>query len=271
MSPMPIPSRTGRCVSVYNRSARQQNTDTLIEAHLPQVKWIAERIAARLPATVLLEDLISAGVIGLLDAVDKFDPARGVLFKTYAEVRIRGAILDSLRHLDWAPRSIRRQSREIESIYARLEATHGRPAEEEEVAAAMGVPLNEFQVLLGTIRSLTLTDFGDDDDPEDSHLAISRIPDDPAHSPLVVYEQTERKERLAQAIDNLPERERQVVALYYLEELTLKEIGAVLGITESRVCQIHTQAILHLRTTLNQTKDDPSGSRPVRPRGCQLR
>jgi RNA polymerase sigma factor for flagellar operon FliA len=122
------------------------------------------------------------------------------------------------------------------------------------------VPLNEFQVLLGTIRSLTITDFGDDDESETGQKAIQQIPDDPSRSPLACYEQTELQEHLARSLDQLPERERNVIALYYLEELTLKEIGAVLGITESRVCQIHTQAIIHLRTLLNPKKGEPTAS-----------
>jgi RNA polymerase sigma factor for flagellar operon FliA len=224
--------------------------NALVEAHLPQVKFIAERMAAKLPPSVDRDDLIGAGVLGLLDAVDKFDPARGVQFKTYAEMRVRGAMLDSLRLLDWAPRSMRHRAREIEAAYHRIEQERGRAAEEGEVAEALGLSVLEFQTLLGELRGLTLLGLeGDDDDDE---FPVPQIPDDPERGPLALYERTESRDRLIGAIDRLPERERQVVALYYLEELTMKEIGSVLGVTESRVSQLHTQAILRLRAGLNR-------------------
>lgn len=222
--------------------------DALIEAHLPQVKFIAERLAAKLPPSVDRDDLIGAGVLGLLDAVDKYDPARGVMFKTYAEMRVRGAMLDSLRGLDWAPRSIRRRAREVEAVYRELERAKGRAAEEEEVRAALGLSVTEFHALLQALRGLTVVGFDPDDD--DDGAGIRQVPDDPVNDPLSRYEATEARDRLAAAIARLPERERQVVALYYVEELTMKETGAVLGVTESRVSQLHTQAMLRLRGAL---------------------
>lgn len=225
--------------------------DALIESQLPQIKYIADRIAVRLPFNIDKDDLISAGVLGLLDAVEKFDPSRGVQFKTYAELRIRGAILDSLRDLDWVPRSVRHRAREVDSTYARLEQQLGRPATEEEAALALGISLKEFQTLLGELRWLTIMGLDRDDEDQPAR----QIPDDLQHLPSAEYERTELRERLAEAIDRLPERERQVVALYYLEELTMKEIGEVLGITESRVSQVHTQAMLHLRATMAVFED----------------
>lgn len=231
----------------------ESERDSLVESHLPLVKFIADRMAMKLPASVDRDDLISAGMIGLLDAVDKYDSSRGVMFKTYAEMRVRGAMLDSLRDLDWAPRSMRRRAREVEAAYLQIEQNYNRPAKEEEVASLLGLSMQEFHRLLGDLRGLTVTglDYEDDDD------AVTRsrqIPIDPSQTPLAQYEQTEISERLIAAIDRLPERERQVMALYYVEELNMKEVGAVLGITESRVSQVHTQAIVRLRAALSPLK-----------------
>jgi RNA polymerase sigma factor for flagellar operon FliA len=231
------------------RAAALADRNALVEAHLPQVKYIAERLAARLPASVDREDLIGAGVLGLLDAVDKYDPARGVLFKTYAEMRVRGAMLDSLRDLDWAPRSMRQRAREVEAVAREIEQEHGRAAEEEEVAAGLGLTVSEFHHLLNELRGLTITGL-DSDDEDEASLQARQIHDDPARTPLALYERAEVRDQLAQAIKHLPERERQVVALYYIEELSMKEVGAVLGVTESRVSQIHTQAVVRLRAEL---------------------
>jgi RNA polymerase sigma factor FliA len=230
-----------------DESVRKRRED-LIESHLPQVKFIAERLAAKLPPWVDLDDLIGAGMLGLLDAVDKYDPLKGVMFKTYAEMRVRGAMLDSLRDLDWAPRSLRRRAREVEAAYLRLEQSRGY-ATEEDVAAALGLSMPEFQNLLGELRGLTITglDLGEED--EDGQT-LKYLPQDSAHSPLAIFERAEVREFITTAVERLPQRERQVVSLYYVEELTMKEIGATLGVTESRVSQIHTQAVLRLRAWL---------------------
>lgn len=223
--------------------------DALVEAHLPLVKFVAERIAARLPHNVDREDLIGAGLIGLIEAADKYDPSRGVQFKSYAEWRVRGAIFDSLRDLDTAPRSARQRAREVQAAYSKIEQEQGRPATEEEVAEALGMSLLEFQSVLSDLRWLTVARL--DDETEDGSGSLAdRVQADPELIPSAIYERTEQREILAAAVDLLPPRERQVVALYYVEELTMKEIGAVLGVTESRVCQIHTQAVLHLRIAL---------------------
>jgi RNA polymerase sigma factor for flagellar operon FliA len=158
-------------------------------------------------------------------------------------------MLDSLRGMDWAPRSVRRRAREVEAAYRDLERAHGRAAEEEEVCAALGLSVTEFQALLHELRGLTVVGFDSEDDEDGT--SVQQIPDDPERSPLQRYEATEARHRLAAAIDRLPERERQVVALYYIEELTMKETGAALGVTESRVSQLHTQAVLRLRAALS--------------------
>lgn len=229
-------------------SNSQLDRDSLTEAHMQLVKFTADRLAAKLPPMVDRDDLIGAGMIGLLDAVDKFDPARGVLFKTYAEMRVRGAMLDSLRTLDWAPRSMRRQGRAITTAYAELEQTLNRPAREEEVATKMGIPLAELRRIMNDLNGLSITALDQSDD--DQGTAATRVAIDPAQTPLALYERSELRESLARAIDALPKRDREVVALYYLEELSMKEIGSVLGVTESRVSQIHSQAVLRLRSAL---------------------
>jgi RNA polymerase sigma factor for flagellar operon FliA len=233
----------------------RQDREALIEDHLPQVRFMAERIAAKLPRWVELDDLIGAGMLGLLDAVDKFDPSRGVKFKTYAELRIRGAILDSLRDVDWAPRSLRRRAREVEAAYAQLEAMTGS-ATDEQVASFLNLSLAEFHQLLQDLRSLTITNLDSDEDDDNRPLLSQNIGHH--NTPGTNYETTEIRQNLVQAIDRLPQRQREVVALYYVEELTMKEVGAALGVTESRVSQIHTQAVLKLRSSLHSLRPQPA-------------
>jgi RNA polymerase sigma factor for flagellar operon FliA len=225
--------------------------EALIKAHFSQVKFIAERLASKLPPSVECDDLIGAGMLGLLDAVEKFDPSRGVMFKSYAEMRVRGAMLDSLRDLDWAPRSLRRRSREVEEAYVKIEQERGRPATEEEVAAHLQLSIREFQALLSDLRGLNVCGLEVENDDDDSRH-VRQFPDSPARSPHALFESTEKRERLVAEIDRLSQRERQIIALYYVEELTMKEIGMAVGVTESRVSQIHTQAILRLRGALSR-------------------
>jgi RNA polymerase sigma factor FliA len=240
----PTTSRRGSCAAL---SVDERNA--LVESHLPQVRFIADRLAAKLPPSVEREDLIGAGILGLIDAASKFDPARGVLFKTYAEMRVRGAMLDSLRDLDWVPRSMRRRSREVEATYSRLQNEFGRAAHDDEVAASLGLEIGKFQHLVGELSGLMVTSFGEMES-DGRAPAINNVPDSPELTPLALYERSEASARLAEAITCLPERERHVLSLYYVEELTMKEIGAVLGVTESRVSQIRTQAIQRLRAAL---------------------
>src|SRR2546421_3296942 len=224
--------------------------DTLITETLPLIKHIAHRVATRLPANIEMRDLINAGVIGLLDAVEKFEPERNVKFKTYAEVRIRGAILDSLRNLDWAPRSLRKKSKDLEKTYSDLSQKLGRPASDEEVSEAMGENIEDYHALVDQLHGLTIGSFENLSDSEDSENYINYYPDDGSNDPYAKFETSELTTLLAEAIEELPEKERLVLSLYYYEEFTMKEIGALLGVNESRVSQLHTKATLRLRGRL---------------------
>lgn len=220
--------------------------EALIEAHLPQVRFYAERLAATLPPSVERDDLIGAGTLGLLEACARFDPARGVLFKTYAAMRVRGAMLDSLRDLDWAPRSLRRRARAVEEAHVRIGHERGRHATQGEVAAEIGLSVQDFQLLLGELCGLQVTGLEVENDDE-AGQPLRPMPCALSINPIFLFEVNEQRAQLEALIDRLPERARQVVALYYLEELTMKEIGVALGVTESRVSQIHTQAVRRLR------------------------
>ena len=233
--------------------------DELILEHMPQIKYIAHRISAKLPSHVELNDLISAGVLGLLDAVEKFDPTRGVKFKTYAELRVKGAILDSLRNLDWAPRSLRKRSKDLEKVYKELEQRLGRPAADKEVCDELGISLEEFYELVDQIKGLNLGSFHEmasQEDDRNSEPLIKYIPDAPQMDPYFVFHKSEIRNLIGKAIDALPKKERLVVSLYYFDQLTMKEIGKVLGVNESRVSQLHTKAMLRLRTKLRKIKGD---------------
>jgi RNA polymerase sigma factor for flagellar operon FliA len=235
--------------------ASSPDRDELILEHLPQIKYIAQRISTKLPSHVELNDLVSAGILGLLDAIEKFDPNRGVKFKTYAELRIKGAILDSLRNLDWAPRSLRKKSKDLERVYRELEQRLGRPATEKEVCEAMEISLDEFYELVDQIKGLNLGSFqemsGKDED-KNSEPLVKYVPDAPQLDPFFVFHKSEIQGIMSTAIDTLPKKERLVVSLYYYDELTMKEIGKVLGVNESRVSQLHTKAMLRLRTKLRK-------------------
>jgi len=228
----------------------QRTRDELIEEYAPLVKYIAERLSARLPSSIEVEDLINTGVLGLIDAIDKFVTERGVKFKTYAEFRIRGAMLDYLRRQDWAPRSMRRKEKELSTVFRQLEQRLQRPASHEEVAAEMGVSMEEFNSLLYKARGLSLLSLNrprsDEGDEEVKELG-DFIPDEPENSPFELLKKQEVRDLLADQIDTLPEKERMVVSLYYFNELTMKEVGHILGVTESRVSQLHSSAILRLR------------------------
>lgn len=228
-------------VAAYTANERE----ALITAHLGKVRYIADRMAAKLPPSVERDDLYSAGVIGLIDAVERFDASRGIAFTTFAEMRVRGAILDNLRSLDWASRSARRRARDIQKAFAEVEQELGRAATEEEVAEKMLIPVAELRENLQEIRGLTLENLDDRD--ETTGLSLAETISDGKRTALDEMESDEQRRLLAKAIDKLPARERQVIALYYVEELTMKEIGEVLSVTESRVSQLRTQAIVRLR------------------------
>lgn len=243
-----------------NEPQREQ----LLLDHLPQVQYIARRIHDRLPPQVLLEDLVHAGILGLMDAVRKYDPSKNVQLKHYAEFRIRGAILDSLRQVDWSPRALRRQARRLEQAVLDCKARLGRDPTEPEIAAELQITLESLQHLLGDLRGLDIGSLqADANDPNGDELAAQNRPaadqEDPYHQTL----RSEMSGLLEKAIGELPSRERQVLALYHFEELTMKEVGAVLGIGESRVSQIHTAAVIRLRVRLRELIG--SGSKSPRP------
>jgi RNA polymerase sigma factor FliA len=228
--------------------------DELITDCLPLVKFIAHRISARLPAHVEVDDLIHSGILGLMDAVKKFEPDRNVKFKTYAEQRIRGAILDGLRDLDWVPRSLRRKKKDIETAYRELEQRRGRAATDEEVAAHLGMPLEELQRSLDDLKGVTLGTFLDAGENGEGENLISFVPDPDGENPHILLQTREVRTILKNAVEKLPAKERVVVELYYYDELTMKEIGAVLNITESRVSQLHTKSMLRLRGKLRERR-----------------
>jgi RNA polymerase sigma factor for flagellar operon FliA len=227
--------------------------DQLIEEHYPLVTYLASRLSSKLPPSIDVDDLVGAGVLGLIDAADKFDPARGVRFRTYAERRIRGAILDHLRSLDWAPRSLRRRAREIEGAYGTLEREHGRAVSESEVAAFLHMELAELQDLafeISAVQVSSLTAADADDEFQGSRDLLDLVADTSDAGPFAACVRSEVRARLAQAIDRLRYKERLVISFYYVEELTMKEIGSILGVNESRVSQLHTRAIQRLRASL---------------------
>jgi RNA polymerase sigma factor for flagellar operon FliA len=237
----------------YKRDGDEQARDGLVVAYAPLVKFIAGRMAAGLPAHVDEGDLVSYGLIGLISAIERYEPQRQIKFETFAVARIKGAIIDELRSLDWVPRSVRSRAREVERVHAKLEAELQRTPTEEEMAAEMEMDVEEFRnVLLEIANSsvLALDDLWSFADPDGSgQLTMLDTLEDPnAADPEVEARAAEVKDRLADAIEALPERERLVIALYYYENLTLREIGEVLGVTESRVSQLHTKAVLALRS-----------------------
>lgn len=238
----------------YRKIDTRQKED-LILRFAPLIKLIVNRIALRLPPHVDSEDLINSGVIGLMDAIEKYDPMRGTSFKTYAEFRIKGAILDELRTLDWFPRSIRQKVNRLESAYADLERQLGRAASDEEVAGALNIDLEEYYEILAQASAVSLVslyDMGREDGEERSFLECIASGEE---GPAAALECQEVYETVGKAIERLPEKERLVISLYYYDEMTMKEIGRVLNLTESRVSQIHTKAVLRLRAKLRTLGD----------------
>jgi len=223
--------------------------DELVVSHLPLVKFIVDRIASSLPPHLDRDDLRSAAVIGLISAAERFDPSRGVQFKTFAEQRIRGTIMDELRAQDWLTRSLRDKFKRLEREFSQLEQRLGRNPSSDEVAQAMGLELKDYFRLLEEIHLLSFVSLDDawhDEDGAPFGL-LDVLEDKGVESPQNQLIARQTVERLAEAIDNLPEKERIVITLYYYEELNLKEIGAVLDLTESRISQLHSQAIIRLR------------------------
>jgi RNA polymerase sigma factor for flagellar operon FliA len=227
----------------WTPAARVQGSrerEELLLAHTSLVKYLAHRIGSRLAGPIDFDDLVGDGLLGLMEAVDRFDPSHAVRFKTYAESRIRGAILDGIRSRDWAPRSLRRAARRLETAITAVERRTRDVASEEEIAEELGIGLDELQDLYVQARGVRLGSLPGADEE-------GRDPADPGEDPLDHVEEIERRKLLAEEIEGLPEREKMVLSLYYERGLTLKEIGAVLSVTESRVCQIHTRAVARLR------------------------
>lgn len=243
-----IPS--GYLAPVGNSSGLTPEQENILLEHLPVVRFLARRIHERLPQHVDMEDLVSAGVLGLMDAFAKFNPDKKVQFRSYAQFRIRGAIIDSLRTLDWSPRELRRKGRAVEEAIRILTARLGRPPGEAEVASELELSLEGYQQLLGELKGLEIGTLHMERSEDSGEEELAYIPGRPEEDPLFRCLRGELVEKLAEAIDHLPDRERLVMTLYYYEEMTMREIGLALGVVESRISQVHASAVAHLRVAL---------------------
>jgi RNA polymerase sigma factor FliA len=243
----------------YKSTGSERAREQLVVAYSPLVKYVAGRMSSGLPAHVEESDLISYGLIGLINAIERFDLEREIKFETYAITRIKGSIIDELRALDWVPRSVRARAREIERTHAKLEHRLHRTPTDEELAREMGLSDEEFQEALLKISNSTVVALDElwavSDAPGDQVSLLDTIPDHDAPDPEDAIDASELKDRLAEAISSLPDREKIVITLYYYENLTLREIGEVLGVTESRISQMHTKAVLRMKSHLQD--DNP--------------
>jgi RNA polymerase sigma factor for flagellar operon FliA len=235
-------------------AGKPSSQDEQVVKYAPLVKRIAYHMMARLPASVEVDDLIQVGLIGLMDAVGRFDGTQGAQFESYATQRIRGAMLDELREADWLPRHVRQKSRQIESAIHRLEQRNGKSPSEQEISAELGMPIDQYQSMLGDVKCSQLLYYEDFSD-EDSASFLERYLVDGSNDPLSVLEDEGFRASLVAAIHSLPERERSMMGMYYEQDMNLKEIGAVLGVSESRVCQLHSQAVARLRAQLKIWKN----------------
>ncbi len=242
----------------YKKEGSQESREKLILNYAPLVKYVAGRVSSGLPPNIEYADLVSYGIFGLIDAIEKYDPERGIKFETYAVARIKGAIIDELRSIDWVPRSVRFKARELERAYTTLENELKRLPSDEEVARHMGISVGELNQLLQQLSFISLVALDElwnvGGDKGDKVSLVDTLEDSRVKDPAKAYEVEEMKRILAEAINRLPEREKIVVSLYYYEALTLREIGEVLGVTESRVCQMHTKAILRLKGRLTSAR-----------------
>jgi RNA polymerase sigma factor for flagellar operon FliA len=239
----------------FKASGDEAQRERLILHYSPLVKYVAGRVGVGLPSNIEQSDLVSYGIFGLIDAIEKFDLSRAIKFETYAISRIKGAIIDELRSLDWIPRSVRGKARDVERAYASLEAKLHRTPTEPEVAAEMGIKLSDLHAIFGQVSYVNVVALDEllsvNGERGDKVSLVDTLEDTKAEDPVRAFESQETKHLLARAINMLPEREKIVVTLYYYEGLTLAEIGQVLGVTESRVCQIHTKAVLQLRSRIS--------------------
>ena len=244
---------------MYN-AAGTLDKDQLVTRYAPLVKRIAYHLMAKLPASVQVEDIIQNGMMGLLDAIGRYEEGLGAQFETYAVQRIRGAMLDGLRENDWLPRSLRREMRRIETAVHSLEQLHGRQPTERELAESLGMTLPDYQKMLQEARGYQLVYFEDFSDEEEDDFLERHIVGEAA-DPLALLEDHDMRTALVNAIDDLPEREKMVMGLYYEEDLNLREIGEVLGVSESRVCQLHSQAIARLRSRISNARPGDGNKR----------
>ncbi len=263
-------TRGGYPPGTKNGGALNSDQEKLLLEHLPIVRFLARRIHERLPQHVDIEDLVSAGVVGLMDAFSKFDPTKQVQFRSYAQFRIRGAILDSLRSLDWSPRELRRKGRAVEEAIRVLTQRLGLAPSEPEVAAEMTLSLKEYQQLLGDLKGLEIGTLHMERNEDSGEEELAYIPGNPEDDPLFRCLKVELKDRLSAAIANLPDRERLVMTLYYYEEMTMREIGLALGVVESRVSQVHASAVIHLRAALKDLSARGAFERGVRDTGAAV-
>jgi len=242
---------------IYRKTHDTSVRDFFVKQYAPLVKYVAGKVAIGMPHNVEFDDLVGFGVFGLFDAIEKYDPAKHVKFKTYAVTRIRGSIFDELRSIDWVPRSVRQKSREVEDTIRSLESRLGRSASDEEIARAMSMDVEDFQSLILKISStsiLSLNDVWYSCEDDDQISIVESIESPTSLNPDTIVEREEIKRVIVEAINELPEKEKKVLILYYYEDLTLKEIGHILGVTESRISQLHTKAIMRLRSKLTNVK-----------------
>jgi len=244
---------------LYKTGGDPQVRERLILHYAPLVKYVAGRVGVGLPQNIEQADLVSYGIFGLIDAIEKFDPERAIKFETYAISRIKGAIIDELRSIDWIPRSIRSKAREVERAYADLEAKLHRTPADREVANELGISLDDLHAIFGQVSFVNVVALDEllsvNGEKGDKVSLVDTLEDHRVEDPVRAFESQETKHLLARAINLLPEREKIVVTLYYYEGLTLAEIGQVLGVTESRICQMHTKAVLQLRAKLADQRD----------------
>lgn len=241
----------------YKKTKSTQLRDKFIRQYMPLVKYVAGKLAVGMPGSVEFDDLVGFGQFGLLDAIEKFDPNKNVKFKTYAVTRIRGAIFDELRQLDWVPRSVRQKSREIEDTIVDLESKLGRTATDAEIAEKMGISENEYQQTIMKISGTSVLSLNDVwySGNDNEHMSIGDSIESPASlNPDVIVEREEIRKIIVEAINELPEKEKMVIVLYYHEDLTFKEIGQVLEVSESRISQLHARANLRLRAKLTNLR-----------------
>jgi RNA polymerase sigma factor FliA len=255
----PDDDSVGRAWVEYKESGTKAAREALILNYSPLVKYVAGRVAVGLPANIEQADLISYGIFGLIDAIEKYEPDRGIKFETYAISRIRGAIIDELRAIDWVPRSVRFKAREVEKAYQALENKNKRPPSDSEIAEEMGVStdeLNNIYTQLSSVSLVALDELMSVEGGQGDRLSlVETLEDTKLAGPVETIEAEEMKSILAEAINRLPEREKIVITLYYYEGLTLAEIGQVLGVTESRICQMHTKAVLAMRVKIAEATE----------------